>query len=286
MLKTIKRFYDYLNRKNIMLVLGITFSAIFVLIAIFARWLEPHDPTKMDIPHALMAPCGEYLLGTDELGRDILSRIIEGARVSLGTAFLVVIISAVIGTLIGIVSGYFGGKLDMLLMRLVDVFLAFPTMIFVLAMSTFMRGNQLNLIIAICCVQWVRYARIARGESVLFRNAEYIEAAKGLGLSNAQIIFKYFLPNTASKILITMSMDIGGIILYCASLSFLGLGTQPPSPAWGTMISDGKGYLRTAPWMTVFPGLAVAVTALSFNMIGDGLRDLIDPRMRESVSTE
>ena len=286
MLKTIKRFYDYLNRKNIMLVLGITFSAIFVLIAIFARWLEPHDPTKMDIPHALMAPCGEYLLGTDELGRDILSRIIEGARVSLGTAFLVVIISAVIGTLIGIVSGYFGGKLDMLLMRLVDVFLAFPTMIFVLAMSTFMRGNQLNLIVAICCVQWVRYARIARGESVLFRNAEYIEAAKGLGLSNAQIIFKYFLPNTASKILITMSMDIGGIILYCASLSFLGLGTQPPSPAWGTMISDGKGYLRTAPWMTVFPGLAVAVTALSFNMIGDGLRDLIDPRMRESVSTE
>lgn len=286
MLRTIKRVYNDLNRKNIMLILGLTLSVIFVLIALFARWLEPHDPTLMDIPHALMAPCREYLLGTDELGRDILSRIIEGARVSLGTAFLVVIISAAVGTMIGIISGYFGGALDMLLMRLVDVFLAFPTMIFVLAMSTFMRGNQTNLIIAICCVQWVRYARIARGEAVLFRNAEYIEAAKGLGMSHRQIIFQYFLPNTAPKILITMSMDIGGIILYCASLSFLGLGTQPPSPAWGTMISDGKGYLRTAPWMTVFPGLAVAVTALGFNMIGDGLRDLMDPRMRESVSTE
>ena len=290
MLKTIlspiRWAYDFLNRKNIMLFLGLFFSAIFVLVAIFAKVLEPYDPTQMDIPHKLIAPCREYLLGTDELGRDILSRIIEGAQVSLGTAFLVVIVSACIGTMIGIVSGYFGGKLDMLLMRFVDVFLAFPTMIFVLAMSTFMRGSQANLIIAICCVQWVRYARIARGEAVLFRNAEYIEAARGLGLSNAQILFRYFLPNTAPKILITMSMDIGGVILYCASLSFLGLGTQPPSPAWGTMISDGKGYMRTAPWMTVFPGLAVAVTALSFNMIGDGLRDLLDPRMRESVSTE
>lgn len=286
MFKVIKNIIDYLNRKNIMLILGITFSSVFVLMAIFARFIETHDPTQMDIPHALMAPCKEYIWGTDELGRDIFSRIIEGARVSLGTAFLVVIISAAIGTMIGIISGYYGGALDMILMRLVDVFLAFPTMIFVLAMSTFMRGNQLNLIIAICCVQWVRYARIARGEAVLFRNAEYIEAAKGLGLSNAQIIIKYFWPNTAPKILITMSMDIGGIILYCASLSFLGLGTQPPSPAWGTMISDGKGYLRTAPWMTVYPGLAVAATALSFNMIGDGLRDLIDPRMRESISTE
>ena len=282
----LRRAYNYLNRKNVMLIVGLFFSAIFVLVAVFAKVLEPYNPTQMDIPHALLAPCREYLLGTDELGRDILSRIIEGAQVSLGTAFLVVIISACIGTLIGIVSGYFGGKLDMLLMRFVDVFLAFPTMIFVLAMSTFMRGSQANLIIAICCVQWVRYARIARGEAVLFRNAEYIEAARGLGLSSAQIIFRYFLPNTAPKILITMSMDIGGVILYCASLSFLGLGAQPPSPAWGTMISDGKGYMRTAPWMTVFPGLAVAVTALSFNMIGDGLRDLLDPRMRESVSTE
>ena len=174
----------------------------------------------------------------------------------------------------------------MIFMRIVDIFLAFPTIIFVLAVTTFAKGSQLNLIIAISCIQWVRYARLARGEAVLIRNIEYIEAAKAIGSSTSKIIFRYFLPNVAPKILIMMSMDIGSIILYCASLSFLGLGAQPPSPAWGVMISDGKDYIRYAPWMAVYPGLAVSITALGFNMIGDGLRDRIDPRMRESVSED
>ncbi len=286
MIRYIKKFFDYLNRKNIMLICGLFFSLLFILIAIFAEHFELHNPTEMNLANALTAPCKTYPFGTDQLGRDIFSRIIEGSRISLGTAFAVVIIAAAIGTAIGAVSGYFGGAMDMILMRIVDIFLAFPTIIFVLALSTFMRGNQANLIIALCCVQWVRYARIARGEAVILHNAEFVEAAKGLGAGNLTILFKYFIPNLAPKILITMSMDIGGIILYCASLSFLGLGAQPPSPAWGTMISDGKGYLRSAWWMTVYPGLAVSLTALSFNMIGDGLRDLLDPRMRESVSTE
>ena len=153
-------------------------------------------------------------------------------------------------------------------------------------MTTFLPATQMSLILAICCINWVRYARIARGEAVIIRNVEYIEAATAIGNSKAGILFRYFLPNTVSKILIMMSMDIGSIILYCASLSFLGLGTQPPSPAWGTMINEGRDYIRNAPWISIAPGVAVAVTALSFNMIGDGLRDALDPRMRESIRTE
>ena len=276
----------HISRKNVLLILGLTLSALIILITIFSPLLETHNPTKMNLPNKLKAPSGENFFGTDALGRDVYSRILEGSRVSLGTAFVVVIFSAVLGTAIGLFSGFIGGRTDMVCMRIVDIFLAFPTIVFVLAMTTFLPTTQLSLILAICCINWVRYARIARGEAVIIRNVEYIEAATAIGNSKAGILFRYFLPNTVSKILIMMSMDIGSIILYCASLSFLGLGTQPPSPAWGTMINEGRDYIRNAPWISIAPGIAVAVTALSFNMIGDGLRDALDPRMRESIRTE
>ncbi len=276
----------HINRKNVLLILGLTLSALIILITIFSPLLETHNPTKMNLPNKLKAPSSENFFGTDALGRDVYSRILEGSRVSLGTAFVVVIFSAILGTAIGLFSGFIGGKTDMVCMRIVDIFLAFPTIVFVLAMTTFLPTNQLSLILAICCINWVRYARIARGEAVIIRNVEYIEAATAIGNSKLGILFRYFLPNTISKILIMMSMDIGSIILYCASLSFLGLGTQPPSPAWGTMINEGRDYIRNAPWISIAPGIAVAVTALSFNMIGDGLRDALDPRMRESIQTE
>ena len=276
----------HINRKNVLLILGLTLSALIILITIFSPLLETHNPTKMNLPNKLKAPSSENFFGTDALGRDVYSRILEGSRVSLGTAFVVVIFSAILGTAIGLFSGFIGGKTDMVCMRIVDIFLAFPTIVFVLAMTTFLPTNQLSLILAICCINWVRYARIARGEAVIIRNVEYIEAATAIGNSKTGILFRYFLPNTVSKILIMMSMDIGSIILYCASLSFLGLGTQPPSPAWGTMINEGRDYIRNAPWISIAPGIAVAVTALSFNMIGDGLRDALDPRMRESIRTE
>lgn len=276
----------HINRKNVLLILGLTLSALIILITIFSPMLETHNPTKMNLPNKLKAPSSEFFFGTDALGRDVYSRILEGSRVSLGTAFVVVIFSAILGTAIGLVSGFIGGKTDMVCMRIVDIFLAFPTIVFVLAMTTFLPTTQLSLILAICCINWVRYARIARGEAVIIRNVEYIEAATAIGNSKTGILFRYFLPNTISKILIMMSMDIGSIILYCASLSFLGLGTQPPSPAWGTMINEGRDYIRNAPWISIAPGIAVAVTALSFNMIGDGLRDALDPRMRESIQTE
>lgn len=174
----------------------------------------------------------------------------------------------------------------MLIMRVVDVLLAFPAIIFALALSTMMGTGQTNLIVAITCIQWTRYARIARGEALMLKHAEYVEAAKSIGNSTVQILGKYIFPNVISKIIILASLDIGTIILYCASLSFLGLGAQPPSPDWGVMISEGKDYMQYAPWMALFPGLAIAFCALAFNMLGDGLRDLLDPRLKEVVRTD
>jgi ABC-type dipeptide/oligopeptide/nickel transport system permease subunit len=202
------------------------------------------------------------------------------------TAVFVVGISVFIGLTLGLISGYFGGAVDMVLMRIVDILLAFPTIIFALALSTMIGTGQINLIIAICCIQWTRYARVTRGEAVMLKNAEYIDAAKTIGNSNLSIILNYVFPNVISKIIILASLDMGTIILYCASLSFLGLGAQPPSPEWGVMINEGKDYIQYAPWIAVSPGIAIAVCALAFNMLGDGLRDMLDPRMKETVRTE
>ena len=274
------------NRKNYILYTGIVLSALIVLVTIFAPFLEPHDPTTMELSQKFIAPCREFIFGTDHLGRDIFSRVIEGARVSLSIAATVVFFSAVLGVVLGMFSGYVGGATDMLIMRVVDVLLAFPTIIFALALSTMMGTGQTNLIIAITCIQWTRYARIARGETLMLKNAEYVEAAKSIGNNTVQILGKYIFPNVISKIIILASLDIGTIILYCASLSFLGLGAQPPSPDWGVMISEGKDYMQYAPWLTLFPGLAIAFSALAFNMLGDGLRDLLDPRMKEVIRTD
>ncbi|MCQ4726188.1 ABC transporter permease [Anaerotignum faecicola] len=281
-----KKFMDYINRKNLMLFLGVLFTVFIVLVTIFAPVLEPYDPTKMELSQKFIAPCSKFLFGTDHMGRDILSRVIEGSRVSLIIAASVVGISAVAGLILGMVSGYLGGVVDMVIMRAVDVLLAFPTIIFALAVSTVIGSGQTNLIIAICFIQWTRYARVARGEAMMLKNAEYIEAARAIGNTATQIILKYIFPNIISKVIILASLDIGSIILYCASLSFLGLGAQPPSPDWGVMISEGKEYMQYAPWIAVFPGLAIAFSALAFNMLGDGLRDLLDPRMKESVKAE
>ncbi len=281
-----KRKKKIVNRKNYILYIGAVLSALIGFITIFAPFLEPHDPTKMELSQKFIAPCREFIFGTDHLGRDILSRVIEGSRVSLSVAVLVVFLSAVLGVVFGMISGYAGGAVDMFIMRVVDVLLAFPTIIFALALSTMMGTGQMNLIIAITCIQWTRYARMARGETLMLKNAEYVEAAKSIGNHTVQILVKYIFPNVISKIIILASLDIGTIILYCASLSFLGLGAQPPSPDWGVMISEGKDYMQYAPWLTVFPGLAIAVSALAFNMLGDGLRDMLDPRMKEVVRTD
>ena len=274
------------NRKNIILYVGIVLTAILVAVAILAPYIMPYDPTKMEISQKFIKPCAAHIFGTDHLGRDILSRIILGSRISLMTSVTAIFISAFIGTMLGIISGYLGGAVDTIIMRIVDVMLAFPAIVFALALSTFLGKGQTNLLIAICCVQWTRYARVARGETIMFRDSEYIQAARAIGNSKTQIIKNYVFPAVISKIVILISLDIGTIILYCASLSFLGLGAQPPSPDWGVMISEGKEYMRYAPWVAIAPGIAIAFSALAFNMLGDGLRDLLDPRMKETVRTE
>lgn len=274
------------SRKNKIFSLGILFTVFFIILAVFADKLNIYDPEKMAMTEKFIAPCLAHPFGTDHMGRDILSRIILGSRISLATSASAVLISAAVGTVLGMLSGYIGGVADVLLMRLVDVMLAFPAIVFALAISTLLGKGQTNLLIAICFVQWTRYARVARGEAIMFKNSEYIQAARTVGNSNVSILMRYVLPHVIPKIIILISLDIGSIILYCASLSFLGLGAQPPTPDWGVMISEGKDYMQYAPWMTIFPGLAIAMSALAFNMLGDGLRDILDPRMKETVRTE
>lgn len=274
------------SRKNKIFSLGILFTVFFIILAVFADKLNIYDPEKMAMTEKFIAPCLAHPFGTDHMGRDILSRIILGSRISLATSASAVLISAAVGTVLGMLSGYIGGVADVLLMRLVDVMLAFPAIVFALAISTLLGKGQTNLLIAICFVQWTSYARVARGEAIMFKNSEYIQAARTVGNSNVSILMRYVLPHVIPKIIILISLDIGSIILYCASLSFLGLGAQPPTPDWGVMISEGKDYMQYAPWMTIFPGLAIAMSALAFNMLGDGLRDILDPRMKETVRTE
>lgn len=282
----IKRFFSDLNRKNTTLLVGGFMVLVFVIVAVFAPVIELHDPTLMISANQFIAPCFEYPFGTDNLGRCIFSRVVEGSRISLVTATFVVLFGAVLGSAIGLIAGFTGGALDGFLMRTTDVFLAFPTIVFALAVSTLLGTGEINLIIALMCIHWTRYARLVRGEIVLLRNEEFIESARAIGNSSTQIAFRYLIPSVASKVIVMMSLDLGSVILFCSSLSFLGLGAQPPSPDWGAMISDGRDYLRFAPWMSFFPGLAIAVCAIGFNLLGDGIRDLTDPRMREHAVME
>ena len=283
---SILRFFTDLNRKNTTLIVGGIMVAVLIVVAVFAPLLEGHDPTYMQTANQFIAPCAEYPFGTDNLGRCILCRVSEGARISLVTATLVVLFGAVLGSAIGLIAGFAGGKVDGFLMRVTDIFLAFPTIVFALAVSAVLGTGTINLIIALMCIHWTRYARLVRGEIVLLRNEEFIESARAIGNSSFKIATKYLLPSVASKIIVMMSLDLGSVILFCSSLSFLGLGAQPPSPDWGAMISDGRDYLRFAPWMSFFPGFAIAVSAVGFNLFGDGIRDLTDPRMREHAVTE
>lgn len=280
------RFIHYLNRKNIMLFVGVALCVGLGLVALFAPLLELHDPTSMNFSQQFLPPSWQFPFGTDNLGRCIFSRVVEGTRVSLVVASLVVVLSVVIGTLVGLISGFVGGVLDTFLMRVVDIFLSFPTIVFALALSAVLGTGATNLIIALSLIMWTRFARLVRGEVVLLRNEEYIESARALGNSRGRIMVQYLLPQIASKVIVLASLDIGSVILFSSSLSFLGLGAQPPSPDWGAMISDAKNYLRFAPWMSIYPGLSIALSAISFNMLGDGLRDRIDPRIHEIVRAD
>jgi peptide/nickel transport system permease protein len=264
-------------------VAGLVIVIVFVLAAVAAPFIAPYEPNKQNLSLRLKPPSEEHWLGTDQLGRDVLSRLIWGARVSLSVGLAVVISASVFGTLVGLVAGYVGGLTDDGLMRTTDVFFAFPSLILAMAIAGALGPSLQTAMIAIAAVSWPVYARLVRGQVLALRKREFVEAAESIGASGFRIIFRHLLPNALSPLLVQASFDMGGAILIAAGLSFIGFGAQPPLAEWGVMISEGRKYVTTHPWLPLFPGLAILVTVAAFNLIGDGLRDAFDPRLRAAL---
>jgi peptide/nickel transport system permease protein len=252
---------------------------LFAACAILAPVLAPYDPLLQDLGSRLRPPSSEHWLGTDSLGRDIASRILYGARISLIIGVVVVTVAGVVGTAIGLVAGYAGGLVDDALMRLTEVFLAFPALILAMAIAGALGPSLTNAIIAIAAVTWAVYARLVRGQILSLRRREFVEAARAMGASRTRIVVRHLLPNALAPLMIQASFDLGSSIIAAAGLSFIGFGAQPPTPEWGVMISEGRNYISTQPWLSLFPGLAILLAVGSFNLLGDGLRDAFDPRL-------
>jgi len=267
-------------RRSPLTIAGLALIAILALTALSAPLLAPADPLKQVLSTRLDPPSAEHWLGTDQLGRDILSRMIYGSRISLLIGVVVVGLAASVGTFVGLVAGYTGGWLDEALMRLTDVFFAFPALILAMAISGALGPSLTNAMIAIAVVSWPVYARLVRAQVLSLREREFVEAARSLGASGERVVWQHILPNTLAPLLVQASFDMGGAILSAAGLSFIGFGTQPPTAEWGVMISEGRNYIATHSWLSLFPGLAILLTVAAFNLIGDGLRDALDPRLR------
>lgn len=249
-----------------------------LLIAIAAPVIAPYDPTHAAMKDAFMEPGAQHLFGTDKLGRDCFSRVLYGARASL-TGVLVLVASVfVVGTTMGVVSGYFGGKVDMVIMRISDMMISFPGMILAIAIAGIMGGSLVNAVFALTIVSWTKYARLARSMVLKVKRRDFVEAAIVNGGTAGHILWTHILPNILPMMVITAAADIGALMMELAGLSFLGFGSQPPAPEWGLMLNEGRQQLQTAPWLMVFPGLAIFVTVVIFNLWGDNLRDVLDPR--------
>lgn len=254
---------------------------LLVLIAIFAPVVSPYDPVAINAEERLMAPSGKHLLGTDEFGRDVLSRIIFGARISLRVGMISVGLALIAGATLGLLAGYYGGWVDHVISRLMDVLFAFPAILLAIGIMAVLGSNLNNVMIAIGIVYMPIFARVTRGAVLTVRHTEYVLAARALGASDAGIILRHVLPNSMAPIIVQTTLSLGFAILAEAALSFLGLGTEPPTPSWGLMLNTGRGFIERAPWVAIFPGLAIMLVVLSFNILGDGLRDALDPRLRE-----
>jgi peptide/nickel transport system permease protein len=272
-----------LKNNNLGLFLSAGTLIFFILAALFAGYIAPHDPEKVNLELRLKEPCREYPFGTDHLGRCILSRIIFGARVSLLVGLLVVSSSFVLGLAIGTLSGYYGGWTDEIVMRVVDAFLAFPSLLLALGIAGLFGAGFMNLVIALITVDWAGYARLARGSVMTVKEQDYIKAAKGLGAGDMHVILCHVIPNVISPLIVMATIGMGYVILSAAGLSFLGFGVQPPTPEWGSMLSEGKTYIRSAPYIMIFPGIAIMLTVIAFNYLGDELRDLLDPREKKDI---
>lgn len=266
--------------KNKKAVVGLWMVTFFTIIAIIAPWITPYDPFAQNMQQMLESPSFSHPFGTDEFGRDILSRIMYGARISLVVGVVSVIIAVIFGVALGTIAGYFGGILDTIIMRIMDVFLAFPSFLLAMAIVSVLGPGMANVMIAIGIFSIPTFARISRSEVISIKNEEFIEAARAIGARDTLIIFKHLIPNSISPIIVLSTLRIATAIITAAGLSFLGMGAQPPTPEWGAMLNSGREYLRVAPHVSTIPGIAIMFMVLGFNMLGDGLRDALDPKMK------
>lgn len=266
--------------ENRMAALGLLIVLAIILCGVLAPWLAPQDPMKLDLRNRLAPPTRDHFLGTDGFGRDVMSRIIWGSRISLQVGIVAVGVSSLLGIVLGLLSGYYGGLVDVLIMRLVDVMLSFPTILLALAIMAALGSSLTNVMIAVGITLAPRFARLVRGSVLTVRELDYIHAARALGMGNMRIIFLHIFPNVTAPIIIMATLNVAYAILAEASLSFLGLGVKPPTPTWGGIISDGRAFLDIAPWISLFSGFVIMIAVLGFNLFGDGLRDAMDPWLR------
>lgn len=264
--------------KNKFAVIGLTIIFLLIFIAVLAPLISPYTPSEQNLSERLLKPSMEHLCGTDDLGRDIFTRMIYGSRISLVVGFISVFIILIIGTFLGIVSGFYGGKIDYIIMRFTDIVLCFPTFFLILLIIAFLEPNIYNVMIVIGFTSWPGLARLVRAEVLSLKEREFILVAKMMALSNIKIFIIHILPNIISPLMVYSSLAIGGAILTESSLSFLGLGVQPPMSSWGQILTSGKDYIYIAWWLSIFPGIAILLTVLSFNLVGEAIRDVFDPK--------
>jgi peptide/nickel transport system permease protein len=267
-------------RANPVSMFGLVLAIALIGVAVAAPIIAPYDPVNLDPRNRLLPPSAMNWFGTDDGGRDILSRVVFGARYSLLAAAVVLSLAATVGTAVGLVAGFAGGKIDEALMRLTDMFLAFPALVLAMGISAALGASLANSMIAIAVVWWPWYARLVRGQTLRLRQEQFIDAARASGAGDAHMILRHILPNCWTPIIVQVSLDVGYAILTTASLSFIGLGAQPPTPEWGAMVSTGKDYILNQWWMATFPGLAIFLTVMAFNLVGDGLQEALSPILR------
>lgn len=275
-------FRDFLRglSKNRPALAGGAVVLFFFVLAAFPALFAPQDPTRIDVLRVLQAPSGDHLLGTDELGRDVLSRMVHGARISMSVGFVAESIAIAIGLAIGLLAGYYGGRVDSLLMRFVDIMLCFPTFFLILAVIAFLGPSIWNIMAIIGLTGWTGVARLVRAETLSLKERDFVAAARAQGAGNGRLILRHILPNTLHPVLVSATFGVAGAILIESGLSFLGIGVQPPTPSWGNILTAGKDNIEFAWWLSLYPGLAIFLTVLSYNLLGEGIRDAVDPRLR------
>ncbi len=271
-------FWQRFRRNRFAMAGGIIVAGLFVL-SFLAPYITPYDPATIDAYHVLLPPSASHWMGTDELGRDVFTRVIYGARISLKVGFVAIGIAVAIGTVVGLVAGYYGSWVDSLLMRFVDIMLCFPTFFLILAVIALLEPSIWYIMLIIGITGWMGVARLVRAEVLSIKERDYITAARSIGASNARIIFRHILPNAAAPVFVAATLGVAGAILTESALSFLGIGVQPPTPSWGNILTSGKDYLEFAWWLSLFPGVAILVTVLAYNLLGEGIRDALDPRL-------